>query len=276
MIAFPNAKINLGLNIINKRTDGYHNIETVFFPIPFYDVLEIVKNNNSNTDAVEFSSSGLTVDGDFKDNLCFKAYQLLKKDFPHLPPVKMHLHKAIPAGAGLGGGSADAAVTLQILNKNFNLNLSGKELHYYALQLGSDCPFFLLNKPAFAQERGEKLQLIDFSLRGYKVLIINPNININTGWAFSRITPFTPQKSLTDIIKLPVNEWKNFLVNDFEKPVFNHYPQLKEVKQKLYEIGAIYVSMSGSGSTLFGLYQNEIKMSSLFFPQNYLVKEIAL
>jgi len=189
MVSFPNCKINLGLNIVNKRDDGYHDIETAFFPIQLKDALELVEKEK-----FEFSTSGIAIEGEPEKNLCIKAYDLLKKDFPQLPAVQMHLHKAIPMGAGLGGGSADGAFTLKLLNKKFELNLSEKQLINYSLQLGSDCPFFILNKPCFATGRGEILEQMEPDLSQYKFLIVHPPIHVSTAWAFSTIKPSKPVK----------------------------------------------------------------------------------
>ena len=233
MILFPNCKINLGLNILKKRDDGFHDLETVFYPLMLKDVLEIIPTTNNqhqtpNTKQVllettnskfeipSFSSSGLTIHGDSSTNLCVKAYQLLKKDFPNLPSIKIHLHKAIPIGAGLGGGSADGAFTLRLLNEKFNLKLSTEQLIQYALQLGSDCPFFIINQPHFATARGEVLSPIQLDLSAYKFVIVNPGIHVNTGWAFSTITPSIPKKSIQQIIQQPITTWRNELINDFE------------------------------------------------------------
>ena len=257
MVTFPNCKINLGLNIVKKRDDGFHDIETVFFPLPFYDVLEIVTSENKT----EFTNTGIS-GGEINNNLCLKAYQLLKKDFPDLPEIKMHLHKTIPVGAGLGGGSADAAFTLSLLNKKYNLNIPLQQLLVYALQLGSDCPFFLLNKTAVASGRGEILEEINCSLSGYKILIINPGIHINTKELFQQITPSFPVKKISEIIQQPIETWKNDLVNDFEKIVFQKYPEVKKIKEELYLHNAVYASMTGSGSTVFGIFNtnDEIKI----------------
>ena len=273
MIVFPNCKINLGLHILAKREDGFHNIETVFYPVALKDALEIIPSHNSNT-AVEFSSTGLIVDGNTNDNICFKAYHLLKKDFPALPEIKMHLHKAIPMGAGLGGGSADGAFALQLLNKKFNLNLSTSALLNYAAQLGSDCAFFIINKPCYATGRGEILEEINIDLLRYKIVLVNPGIHVNTGWAFSQLTPALPQKTIQKIISQPINSWKQELQNDFEKPVFEKYPAIKSIKETLYAQGAVYAAMSGSGSTVYGIFENEISLP-LFETENYFVKIIA-
>jgi len=274
MIIFPNCKINLGLNVIRKREDGYHDLKTFFYPVDICDVLEVITATGKDSKAVEFAITGLNVSGDEQDNLCIKAYKLLKKDFPDLPFIKMHLHKAIPMGAGLGGGSADAAFTLLLLNKKFQLNLSQQRLMDYGFQLGSDCPFFIINKPNFAQGRGEVLEQINCDLSSYQFLIVNPGIHIGTKWAFSKIQPAIPQQSIKEIIQQPVEAWKDILTNDFEKPVSQYYPQLKSLKEKLYELGASYAAMTGSGSTFFGIYSKTQKLETNIFPKEYFVKMV--
>jgi 4-diphosphocytidyl-2-C-methyl-D-erythritol kinase len=268
VISFPNCKINLGLHILGKREDGFHNLETVFYPVPFKDALELIPSTNTD---IEFTGTGLVVDGNAADNLCVKAYHLLKKDFTEIRAVKMHLHKAIPLGAGLGGGSADAAFMLKLLNEKFHLNLSTDQLINYALQLGSDCPFFIINKPCFASSRGEVLEEILLDLSAYKIVLINPGIHINTGWAFSNITPALPEKSIKEIIQQPVNTWKDELKNDFETAVFSAHPAIKEIKEALYAQGAIYAAMSGSGSTVFGIFEPNTGSVSLK-DSNYFIK----
>lgn len=270
MVSFPNCKINLGLNILRKREDNYHDLETVFYPVKLNDVLEIIPSNREES---EFIVTGLDLKNDGK-NLCIKAYELLKKDFPELPFIRMHLHKAIPAGAGLGGGSADAAFTLKLLNDKFSLNLSLSKLQEYALQLGSDCPFFILNKTSFATGLGQNLQPIQLNLSEYKILLIYPGIEISTTWAFSKIKPSIPAKSILEIIKQPIETWKNELVNDFEIPVFETYPELKKIKEDLYNKGAIYSSLSGSGSTVFGLFKKNFPLA--FSAEYYFSKIINL
>lgn len=272
MVIFPNCKLNLGLHILNKREDGFHNLETVFYPIFLKDALEIIPSHNANK-SIEFSSSGLIVDGNTDDNICIKAYHLLKKDFPDLPSIKMHLLKAIPMGAGLGGGSADGAFTIQLLNKKFNLLLSTEKMINYAAQLGSDCPFFIINKPSYATGRGELLEKINIDLSKYKIALANPGLHINTGWAFSQLTPALPVKSIKEIITQPINTWKEELQNDFEKPVFEKYPAIKNIKESLYAQGAVYAAMSGSGSTVFGIFEKEIVLQK-FETENYFVKII--
>lgn len=253
MVRFPNCKINIGLNILGKRTDGYHDLETVFVPVPFTDILEIIPNNKENANS--FTITGHSLPGGAEDNLCIKAYALLKKRVPSLPPVKMHLHKIIPSGAGLGGGSSNAAFTLKILNTVFECGLMEKDLLQMALQLGSDCPFFIINKPRFARGRGERLKEIDLDLSAYRFAIVNPGIHISTAAMFSRITPAIPANPLNDLIKQPVENWKKVIKNDFEHPVFEMYPVIKEIKEALYKAGAVYVSLSGSGSSVYGIFK---------------------
>ena len=250
MVIFPNCKINLGLNILQKREDGYHDLETVFFPIAFHDILEII----SSEEKAELINTGILA-GEAKNNLCVKAFHLIKKDFPHLPPVKMHLHKVIPLGAGLGGGSADAVFTLLLLNEKYDLQISESQLFEYALQLGSDCPFFLLNKACSATGRGEKLKEIPLSLSSYKICLINPAIHINTKRLFEQIKPSIPSKEITEIIRQPIETWKHELINDFEKIVFQQHPEIKKIKQDLYDHKAIYAAMTGTGSTVFGIFK---------------------
>jgi 4-diphosphocytidyl-2-C-methyl-D-erythritol kinase len=272
MLSFPNCKINLGLHILGKREDGFHNLETVFYPVAFRDALELLPTTNSDTE-IEFTGTGMAVDGNTADNLCIKAYHLLKKDFPQLPAVKIHLHKTIPMGAGLGGGSADASFMLKMLNDKFKLNLSTLQLLNYGLQLGSDCPFFIINKPCFATGRGEILEEIKVDLSAYKIVLINPGIHVNTGWAFSNITPALPKKSIKEIVQQPINTWKDELKNDFETPVFAAHTQVKEIKESLYQQGAIYAAMSGSGSTVFGIFEPNAGAVSLN-NSNYFIKTI--
>ncbi len=264
MIIFPNAKINLGLNIVGKRDDGFHNIQSVFYPIALEDVVEFIPSN-----ALQLSISGLAVAGNVDDNLIFKAYHLLKKDF-QIPNLHIHLHKYIPMGAGLGGGSADAAFFLKAVNNYFNLQISRTKLLAYAAQLGSDCAFFILNKPCLASGRGEILQPINLNLHNKKIVVVHPNIHVNTAWAYSKIKPLQPNKDLQEIISLPLNEWKHFLKNDFEQPVLSQFPAIEKIKTELYNLGATYASMSGSGSAVFGIFENEIP--AIKFEENYFVK----
>ena len=254
MIQFPNCKINLGLSILEKRTDGFHGLETIFYPVALTDGIEIVINKGHQNNAVEFTSSGNPIPGDVSGNLCVKAYDLLKKDFPLMSNIKIHLHKKIPIGAGLGGGSSDGAFTLRMLNELFTLNLTQAELINYAAQLGSDCPFFIVNQAAHATGRGEILQPIDIDLSNYTFALIHPGIHISTAWAFQQIKPGVKEKSIITIIKQPIETWKAELINDFEAPVFNAHPQLQIIKNELYHQGALYASLSGSGSSIFGIF----------------------
>ena len=274
MIVFPNCKINLGLNILRKRSDGYHDLETIFYPLPFTDVLEIIECKQLERGApIPFTASGLTIHGDPASNICVKAYRLLKKKFPALPFVQMHLHKIIPSGAGLGGGSADGAFALQLLNNKFGLTLSLQQLISYAAELGSDCPFFIINKPCFASGTGELLEEIVLDLSAYKLVIVNPGIHIDTGRAFLEMIPALPKTSVTEIIRRPVERWKDELTNDFEKPIFQKYREIADIKDELYRNGAVYASMSGSGSTVYGLFPKEQSLQ-LSFPASYFIKEL--
>lgn len=285
MIVFPHCKINLGLSITGKRNDGYHNLETVFYPLAVRDVLEIIPDKNSSFittnqehGKVTFLTSGIKVDGNGMDNLCMQAYYLLQKDFPELPSIQMHLHKAIPIGAGLGGGSADAAFTLLLLNTQFKLDLSPSRLMNYALQLGSDCPFFIVDAPCFAAGRGEILKPIALDLSGYLFVLINPGIVINTGWAFAQLNIGTDRlaerdEGLKDSIMRPVSDWRDFITNDFEKPVFEKYDEINSIKNKLYEQGALYASMTGSGSTVYGIFEKGAS-PDFNFPANYWVTKV--
>ncbi len=269
MIVFPNCKINLGLNITAKRPDGYHDLETLFYPVHLKDVLEIIHADNPK-ESLQYSSSGIAIHDDIENNLCVKAYNLLKKDFPALASIKLHLHKAIPMGAGLGGGSADGAFTLKLLSDLFNLNLSTDQLIYYAIVLGSDCPFFIVNKPCYATGRGEILEEIKLDLSPYKIVIVNPGIHINTAAAFSKIKPAIPAKSIKEIIQQPIATWRHELKNDFEDVVFEEYTEVSVIKNELYKTGAIYASMSGSGSTVYGIF-NQSQTLSFNFPEEYFV-----
>ncbi|MGY8988330.1 MAG: 4-(cytidine 5'-diphospho)-2-C-methyl-D-erythritol kinase [Flavobacteriales bacterium] len=249
MIVYPNAKINLGLNILRKREDGYHDISSVFYPVKeCVDILEIVKSER-----FEFTKSGIEIpDG---ENLCEKAWQLLHSDFD-IENVKIHLHKQIAIGAGLGGGSADASFTLKILNKLFDLKLTNKELEKYALQLGADCPFFIENTPKLLEGIGDKMINVDLNLSEYEIRFIDPKLHISTKQAYADVVPRIPKKSISDIIELPIHEWKDKLRNDFENSVFEKYPSLEKRKEELYTDGAIYASMSGSGSVFYGVFSS--------------------
>jgi len=250
MIVFPNAKINIGLNVVSKRSDGYHNLETIFFPVKISDALEM-----ADSDTISLTTSGIQIDGLPDNNLILKAYHLLKADFS-LPPLQFHLHKNIPFGAGLGGGSADAAFTLKMLNDYFSIGLTSSQLETYAAKIGADCPFFIQNKPVFATGIGNEFQNINVDLLGYEIVILKPEVSVSTVEAYRNVVPTTPQFSLKELVKKPVDGWKDFIFNDFEKSVFPFYPQIAELKQLLYDFGAVYASMSGSGSAVFGIFRH--------------------
>jgi 4-diphosphocytidyl-2-C-methyl-D-erythritol kinase len=255
MLVYPNAKINLGLTIIERRTDGYHNLETIFYPINWCDSLEFIEAIDGKT---EFFIEGIQIEGNWQNNLVYRAYQLLKNIKP-LPELKIFLYKNIPTGAGLGGGSANAAFMLRALNDFFELNFSDDFLLEQASKLGADCPFFIYNQPCFATEIGNKLTLINEKLKGFYILVIKPSVSVNTAKAYSKIKPQKPQYNLKEIyLTEPIENWKNFLFNDFEPVVFNDYPIIKSIKDLLYNQGALYAAMSGSGSAVFGIFNKEI------------------
>ncbi len=269
MVVFPNCKINLGLNIVRKREDGYHDLETIFYPVPLCDALEINRSEENHNKLI-FNNSGISVPGDISQNLCVKAYHILKKDFPQLPDgLEMHLHKTIPMGAGLGGGSSNGAFALMLLNKKFQLNIPEAQLIDYALQLGSDCPFFIVNKPCFATGRGEKMEPVSLSLSGYKLLLINPGIHISTKEAFAGIKPAPPKLSPSEAIQQPIESWKQHLLNDFETTVFPQHPAIGLLKDQLYSQGALYAAMTGTGSTVFGIFPKEYKYDNSFENQHF-------
>ncbi|MCW3070395.1 MAG: 4-diphosphocytidyl-2-C-methyl-D-erythritol kinase [Bacteroidetes bacterium] len=264
MITFPNAKINIGLNIIEKRDDGFHNIQSVMYPVGLSDALEVIENTDAGAERIIFSSSGIEIPGEATDNLCYYAYHLVAADYP-LPNVKVHLHKHIPIGAGLGGGSSDAAFFIRLLNDKFELGISWGEMHHYARQLGSDCSFFVSNKPAFAEGRGDQYESMNISLEGYYVVLVYPAIHINTAKAYSGVKPKAPVRSLEDDIQnLPIEQWREFIHNDFEDSIFPLFPEIKAIKEKLYAEGAVYAAMSGSGSTLYGIFKNKTVLKDSF------------
>ncbi len=253
MIRFPNAKINLGLRVLEKRNDGFHNIESIFYPIPLCDALEIIPSEFSKH---RFFYSGLSIPSSAK-NLCEQAIELLAKDFD-IPPLKLHLHKHIPMEAGLGGGSSDAACCLMMMNDLFQFGIQEKELLKYAAELGSDCPFFIRNKASIAKGRGDDLFDIDLNLSDYYIRVIKPEASVSTAEAYRSFSKGKSEVSLTKvIIGNDLAGWKHKLSNDFEKYVFQRFPEIEKVKEKLYHEGAIYASLSGSGSAVFGLFKRE-------------------
>jgi 4-diphosphocytidyl-2-C-methyl-D-erythritol kinase len=249
MILFPNAKINIGLNIIGRRPDGYHDLETVFYPVKINDVLEVIE-----APKLSFESSGLDIPGNLDDNLCIKGYHLLKKDFD-LPPVKIHLHKNIPIGAGLGGGSSDAAFFIRLMNEKFGLGLSSEKMMDYAKLLGADCAFFIDNKPVFAFEKGDEFEPIKLDLSAYKIVLVMPDAHVSTAEAYRGVKPAPVRESLYELIKTPIANWKRHIKNDFEGHIFRDHPVIRGVKAELYEHGALYASMSGSGASVFGIFE---------------------
>jgi 4-diphosphocytidyl-2-C-methyl-D-erythritol kinase len=254
MICFPNAKINLGLNIVSRRTDGYHTLETVFYPVGIKDALEIIIRKEQTGDT--FIETGIKIDSLPENNLVMKALKLMRTKYT-FPSVEVHLLKKIPFGAGLGGGSADASFVLKLLNQIFGLKASEEELAAIAVQLGADCPFFIYNRPVFASGIGEVFEEIDLSLKGYYLVLVKPDIHVSTKDAFAGIKPQQPQISLKEIVKRPVFDWNELMINDFEKSVFAKYPVIGSLKEDLYRRGALYASMTGSGSSVFGIFKEE-------------------
>lgn len=268
MISFPNGKINLGLYVTAKRPDGYHDLETVFFPLPLHDILEFVPSDHTR-----FHATGIPIGGDASSNLCLKAYHILRQLHSGLPDLDIHLHKLIPMGAGLGGGSSDGAFMLTMLNRQFRLGHTPEDLMSLALQLGSDCPFFILNQPAHALGRGEILQPLRIDLIGYCIVIVNPGIHVSTAEAFSGIRPGPcPIDLKTRILESPEG-WKHWLSNDFEASVFRRFPLIAGIRQSLYDAGAVYASMSGSGSTVYGIFRGAPVLS---FPPEFMVRTLPI
>jgi 4-diphosphocytidyl-2-C-methyl-D-erythritol kinase len=269
MILFPPAKINLGLRILRKRADGFHDLDTIFYPTALTDVLEILPSFDPSNTAVELKVSGIVPPGNPEENLCVKAWRLLKADHPQLPPVYMHLHKNIPTGAGLGGGSADGAYALRGLNEKFKLGLAREQLIEYAAQLGSDCPFFIHDTSCIASGRGELLEPIDLSLKSYHIILINPGIHVSTKEAFAGVRPNENNKPISSIISQPIETWQGELINDFESSIFPNHPEIARIKQQLIDAGAVYASMSGSGSTVYGIFKQD--PGKMEFPSHYFV-----
>jgi 4-diphosphocytidyl-2-C-methyl-D-erythritol kinase len=268
MIVFPNAKINLGLYIIGKRPDGFHNLETVFYPVKIQDALEII--HQPGLQETIFTQSGNHVEVSTESNLCVRAFALLKKEFPQIPFCKIHLHKHIPEKAGLGGGSADASAMLKLLNETFELKISDEQLASYSLELGSDCPFFIYNRPLLARGRGEILEPLDIDLSAYSLLIVHPGIGVSTKEAFAGVQANAHhQGKIKQILTYPPEKWNGVLENDFEKTVFAAHPAIADIKQKMLENGALFASLSGSGSAVYGIFNRSL---SIDFPPHYFQK----
>ena len=257
MLTYPNAKINLGLNITEKRPDGYHNLETVFYPIPLQDAIEVTRHEGNQPYTLKIK--GVNIEGEPVNNLVIKAYNLLKKDFSTMPSVDIHMYKHIPTGAGLGGGSADAAFMIKLLNEKFNLQLSTEKMEEYASRLGADCAFFVRNQPVFATGIGNIFEPIELSLKGYHLVLVKPDIFVSTKDAYANVTPKHPETSLKEIIQAPIETWKNTMKNDFEESVFMKFPEIAAINDKLSDLGAIYASMSGSGSSVFGIFREQVE-----------------
>ena len=266
MITFPIAKINLGLNVVERRPDGYHNLETVFYPVPIRDALEVTTMDPQFPSPYDcdLKVTNISIEGDEQRNLVVRAYQLLKQDFPQLPRIHAHLHKAIPTQAGMGGGSSDCAYMIRLLNEQFLLGLSTQQMQQYAARLGADCAFFILSQPAYAEGIGERLEPIALNLNQYWIAVVRPDIPVPTKEAFSLVHPHHPEKNCRDVVMQPIETWRQDLVNDFEQSVFTLHPEIGAIKQQLYSLGAVYSAMSGSGSAVFGLFREDIKIGEHF------------
>lgn len=260
MKVYPNAKINIGLNIVERRADGYHNIETVFYPIGLHDTLEMEIVEGTEPQCT-LEINGNPIEGAVEDNLVVKAYRLLSKDFT-LPPVHIRLDKQVPTGAGLGGGSSDAAYTLKMLNDSCQLGINTEQLEEYAVRLGADCPFFISNKPVFATGIGNVFTPVTLSLKGLHLALIKPNVFVSTRDAYANTKPQRPAIPLPQLIGMPIEQWHGRVVNDFEDSVFPKFPKIQAIKERLYELGAVYASMSGSGSSVFGLFKETPKFKA--------------
>ena len=256
MITFPNAKINLGLRITERRPDGYHNLETIFYPIHLEDALEVVPLKD-NKQEYDLKITGTPIDGTPEDNLVVRAYRLLKQDFD-LPPIHIYMYKHIPLGAGLGGGSSDAAFMIKLLNEKFALGMTTGQMEAYASRLGADCAFFIQDRPVLATGIGNEFTPIDLSLKGMYIVLVKPSVSVSTREAYAGVTPQRPDVPLTTLIRRPIEEWRDCIANDFEPSVFRAYPEIAAIKDKLYDMGAVYASMSGSGSTVYGIFRESV------------------
>jgi len=257
MITFPNSKINIGLNITSKRTDGYHNLETIFYPIKIKDALEIIESNE-----MVFETSGIEIPGNPNQNLCLQAYDLMRKDYD-LPNIKIHLHKNVPIGAGLGGGSADAAFFIKLINDKFELQISDEKMENYCRKLGADCAFFIQNKPVFAFDKGDVFEPIALNLSDYYLALVMPQVHVSTAEAYQGIIPKKPKQSLKELIKLPIEEWQGNITNDFENHILENHPKIRKVKQDLLAAGAVFSLMSGSGASVYGIFIEKVDLNFL-------------
>lgn len=260
MIVYPNAKINIGLNVVEKRPDGYHNLETVFYPIGLQDILEIKVLDEGNVPecGYKLKITGTILDGSPEDNLAVRAFKMLKHDF-NLPPVSIGLYKHIPTGAGLGGGSSDAAFTIKTLNKRFDLRLTDEQMEDYCTRLGADCPFFIKDTPVFATGIGNEFHPVSFSLKGKHLVLVKPDIFVSTKDAYAKVNVRRPDTPLPELLAQPLETWKDTVINDFERSVFSKYPEIAAIKDSMYDIGAVYASMSGSGSSVFGIFDEPVE-----------------
>lgn len=260
MIVYPNAKINIGLNVVEKRPDGYHNLETVFYPIGLQDILEIKVLDEGNVPecGYKLKITGTILDGSPEDNLVVRAFKMLKHDF-NLPPVSIGLYKHIPTGAGLGGGSSDAAFTIKTLNKRFDLRLTDEQMEDYCTRLGADCPFFIKDTPVFATGIGNEFHPVSFSLKGKHLVLVKPDIFVSTKDAYAKVNVRRPDTQLPELLAQPLETWKDTVINDFERSVFSKYPEIAAIKDSMYDIGAVYASMSGSGSSVFGIFDEPVE-----------------
>lgn len=259
MIVYPNAKINIGLNVVERRPDGYHNLETVFYPIGLQDILEVQElEGEVPVEGYRLKVTGTVLEGSPEDNLVVRAWKLLKQDFD-LPPVSIGLYKHIPTGAGLGGGSADAAWMVKTLNERFGLGLDEEAMEEYCARLGADCPFFVRNRPVFATGIGNVFHPIALNLQYKQLVLVKPDIFVSTKDAYARVEPRHPERRLPELLAQPIETWKDTVVNDFEASVFAKYPEIAAIKDRMYDLGALYASMSGSGSSVFGIFDDPVE-----------------
>ena len=257
MLTFANAKINLGLNLTEKRADGYHNLETVYYPIKLYDVVELV-----DADETTCLTKGMEIPGQSHDNICLKAFKQLQIDF-NLPQQQIVLLKNIPIGAGLGGGSADAAFLIKLVNDKFNLSLTINQMEDYARRLGADCAFFIKNEPTYAFGKGDEFEELNVSLANYFLVLVRPPVHVSTALAYADVKVKSPVTSLKKLVHLPLYDWRANIFNDFEHSVFSKYPEIEEIKAQLYAAGATFALMSGSGSSVFGIFKKPVKLMEL-------------